>query len=382
MLILMALLGCGSNDNDVLVEGLGVETSDKAFSSSPRPPRLIADACPEAPSPDIALTGSSDNYVGCYRLRARGEALIVTDFTLRNIGDDETLESVTIGYYNTAMELVQVIAHPVAGRLDFNGIDLRVPGLPGTDTQIVVYANVDDGTDATPGMTFRLDWFDSGIEIVGGRNGNVYGPEIATNHVIGTEFEWHSTELSFFPAAWSEPSSSATNAERFRYNVVVASTDESGESYMEYGLDTTDNNGVGWNRCIGDFGDGVTNVEGDETFGFTRDDFTLFDTRDLTAPLGNGPEWHLLEADGTECEDDDVVTGLLVDFTSTNRLAPGMAYTRSVYVAATGASAGDVLGMSLKYVEWFDPGAGGTYFGSELLEGFPVEGPMIVFNGS
>jgi len=315
-----------------------------------------------APDPSIVLGGTTDNYVGAFRVRAYGlEDLLITHFSLHNTGVDETIESVTVGYYNLDGDLESKTGYLVNGLVTFSGAEVLAPEFP--DPNAVIFLYVDGGDDFLnqPGMRFRLDWVDDDFEAIGVVSGNTYDHTIATNFRRGVRMIWHESKPTVSLSSGSPFGNGIPgDAEVLRVNYEADDGGDNGNEEMQFWLYSTNRNpnGYGWNLC------GNLGVD-------TKWD--LYDLDNLALPLSS--DWIFETEDGTDCgfaPDEVLVYARLTNIGEI--VAAGDITTYSVYVDTTGASPSydDEVSLALIELGWYD-GNHPRLFNGRLIEDLPVE---------
>lgn len=302
---------------------------------------------PSAPGPDIVVGGESNVHVGTFRFQAVGEPMELTDFTLVNRYDDETISSVMVRYEDVDGETMESYGFLVEGEVEFSGEEVYVPSDDHATVEVYVATNTEVVAD--PGMLLQLDWVDDEVEVIGLISGEVFGPERATNYVASAIFEWHTTKPTI---TLSEDSPTEDEgAERLCFFVAADSGGELGIEELFFQLHATDNEGTSWNHLA--CGDG--GLEEDDFFlaiddGVVDSDWTLYTRR---RPCGEVQ---------------------VVRVTLDTAVSAGEVRTFEFNMAADGATPGDQLLVELIDVTWTDQGIA---FDGSLLERLPLLGNTI-----
>lgn len=387
----LSLAACATtvDSADTMADRYSMNNETLEKGPPPAPRRLEVTKADAAPSDGFILQDSYANPVGVYRLRAYGEPFSLSDFSFHNFGDDQTVQNVTVVYYDTTGTAVSSVGYLAANTVTFSGEDVFVPVNPAINAYLVVYSDADDGTDAVPGFNLRLDWVDTGVQMTGLRSGNHYGSGITTNAVEGVHFVYHIGEPTFDEASGSPRGDGIPGLnEVFRFNIMADAHGYLDFGRFDFSFASSDNNGTGsvggdWNTCWGDGGDGLTNVDGDEIRGLTRSDFSLYNHDDLSEQLEtDDSDWHLLNAAGEECQDDDQVVTVQLDLTEPENwveIAAGTTETYSLKIDTSGASEDDddSILVGIDDVGWGD--SGWSTFDGVLVNGIPFEGSTIFY---
>ena len=321
-----------------------------------------------APEPGIVLGNSTDCYVGAFRVRATGlEDLVITRFSLHNSGVDETIESITVAYYNIDGDLESHSGYLVNGMVTFSGVEVLAPEF--LNPNAIIYIYVDSGNDfiLEPGMRFRLDWVDDDFEAQGLISGLVYDETIATDFRRGVRMIWHESKPTLSLAAGSPAGAGIPGyAEVLRVNDSADSRGEIGNEQMEFGLISTDNdpNGFGWNTC-GNLAD--------------SNRWDIYDLDNPALPLFG--DWIFETEDGTDCSlapDEPLVYARLTSIGEI--VAAGDTTTYSIFLDTTGASAAydDSVRLDLIGLGWYD-GSHPRMFNGRHIDVLPTVGGTITY---
>ena len=314
-----------------------------------------------APDPGIVLGDTTDNYVGAFRVRAVGlEDLVITRFSLHNMGVDETIGSVTVGYYNVDGDPEYKTGFLVNGTVTFSGTEVLAPEFLNPNAVIAVYVDGGDDFLNQSGMRFRLDWVDDDFEAVGLVSGITYDHTIATDFRRGVRMIWHESKPTVFLSAGSPFGAGIPgNAEVLRVNYVADSHGDIGNEELEFELDASDRdpNGYGWNTC-GNLADETK--------------WDVYDLGNPAMPLIG--DWVFETEDGTDCSlaPDEVLVSAW--FTNIGEIvAAGYTTAYSIWLNTTGASPAydDIVHLYLVDLAWYD-GSCPRLFNSRSIEELPV----------
>lgn len=318
------------------------------------------------PEDDIVLSGTTDKLVGALRAHSTGEPMALSEFCLTVHGDEWAVDSLTVRYRETDGDIAaSSAAVGPDGVACFTAEDVFVPASPTRRALIMVFANIDDGTDAAPGDSFRVDWT-NGVEAIGMMSGDTYDAESATDWVSGPLMVWHGSEPVFIRSS-SSPSGphSAGRQEVLGVNVTPTSNGDVSFADMSFEVVADDLGGSGFATCA--------------SLG-SADAWDVFDAADPAVPLSDGADWTFADADGTDCEIADPaaqVASVRVAFAEPIDSAAGMTRAFEVH-AEVNAASGDTFRLDMTNVGWLD-GDDPAVFDADLLVGIPLAGGTLNF---